>query len=495
MKTLLIVEDEKLIRQGIKAMAQRSGVPIEAIIECNSGEAALKIIKGQKIDVMLTDIRMPKMDGIELVRKMQDCEHIPATVAISGYDDFSYAVEMLRNGVREYILKPVERDKLAEILKKLNKELEYLDRQEKANKRMRWQQIKQLMLGTSMSGEEKTAIERHYTDEFVKGKFRVCCQNTGKWTNHEEVNYIFLECVGENDVVIVPDADVRMFLGNEFQNGYVGISSAYQGIENLSAAYEEALKMRRQAFMRGRDKIFFDEYAKDTERVPENLTQEALKLISDDAKLQRVHLLGTRRTEELIRSFDGLFFVAQNGYISPAQFEESIKGFLKDVEVTYRNLFTQEGSTFEECRSEVMIIWDEDYIDAYKEKLMHFILMLQEKLGNQGEISKNAQKMRAAIEYIEEHYAEELNMAVVSNYISMNYSLFSYSFKQYTGINFVNYLKDIRMREAKKLLSDTDMRIIEISQKVGYDNEKHFMKLFKSTYGISPTEYRKNMNR
>ena len=76
----------------------------------------------------------------------------------------------------------------------------------------------------------------------------------------------------------------------------------------------------------------------------------------------------------------------------------------------------------------------------------------------------------------------------------MNYSLFSYSFKQYTGSNFVNFLKDIRMKKAKELLAETDMKIIEISQQVGYDNEKHFMKLFKATCGVSPSEYRKNMN-
>lgn len=97
------------------------------------------------------------------------------------------------------------------------------------------------------------------------------------------------------------------------------------------------------------------------------------------------------------------------------------------------------------------------------------------------------------VERIEEHYASDLNMAVVSNYLSMNYSLFSYSFKQYTGSNFVNYLRDIRMKEAKRLLAGTDMRIAEISQAVGYENEKHFMKLFKGCCGVSPSEYRRNM--
>ena len=83
-------------------------------------------------------------------------------------------------------------------------------------------------------------------------------------------------------------------------------------------------------------------------------------------------------------------------------------------------------------------------------------------------------------------------MAVVSNHISMNYSLFSYVFKQYTGHNFVNYLKNLRVNEAKRLLEETDLKVNEISGKVGYNNEKHFMKIFKNTCGVSPTEYRKN---
>ena len=85
MKTVLIVEDEKMIRQGMKAMVQRSGVPVEVIMECSNGQMALEILKEQKIDVMFTDIRMPKMDGIALVQAMQECEHVPLTVAVSGY--------------------------------------------------------------------------------------------------------------------------------------------------------------------------------------------------------------------------------------------------------------------------------------------------------------------------------------------------------------------------------------------------------------------------
>ena len=119
MKTVLIVEDEKLIRQGLRKMIQRSGVPVEVIMECNNGETALEILKEQSIDVMFTDIRMPKMDGIELVERMQECEHIPLTVAISGYDDFEYAKQAIKIGVAEYLLKPVSSAVLLEHLSEI----------------------------------------------------------------------------------------------------------------------------------------------------------------------------------------------------------------------------------------------------------------------------------------------------------------------------------------------------------------------------------------
>ena len=116
MKSLLIVEDEKMIRQGLRVMIQRSGVPVDVILECKNGEEALAVLETQRIDVMFTDIRMPRMDGIELTKRVQELAHPPLIVAVSGYDDFSYAVEMLRNGVREYLLKPVDKNKLFAVL-------------------------------------------------------------------------------------------------------------------------------------------------------------------------------------------------------------------------------------------------------------------------------------------------------------------------------------------------------------------------------------------
>lgn len=105
---------------------------------------------------------------------------------------------------------------------------------------------------------------------------------------------------------------------------------------------------------------------------------------------------------------------------------------------------------------------------------------------------ENKQKIHQAVQYVQAHFREPLNMAEVSNRVSMNYSLFSTLFKQYTGVNFVNYLQNLRINETKHLLETTDWHIYEIGRCVGFTDDKHFLKTFKSVTGFSPTEYRKS---
>ena len=155
----------------------------------------------------------------------------------------------------------------------------------------------------------------------------------------------------------------------------------------------------------------------------------------------------------------------------------------------YKNVLANK----EEDINELADIYAFETIDVYMDVIKEWINHFNELVGQDIDEHKTNIKMQKAIEYIKEKYATDLNMAVVSNYISMNYSLFSYTFKQYTGTNFVNYLKNIRVGEAKKLLTETDMKINEISQAVGYDHEKHFMKTFKSITGLTPSQYRNNL--
>ncbi|MNG12783.1 HTH-type transcriptional activator Btr [compost metagenome] len=98
--------------------------------------------------------------------------------------------------------------------------------------------------------------------------------------------------------------------------------------------------------------------------------------------------------------------------------------------------------------------------------------------------------MKKATQYIQENFDKDLNMAMVSNHVSFNYSYFSQAFKEYTGESFVHYLKRLRIERARELLATTDFKVYEISEKAGFENVKHFSRVFKEMEGVSPQEYR-----
>ena len=473
MKKVLVVEDEKLIRQGIAAMIKRSGVTVEEVIECSNGVAALDVLSQQHVDVMFTDIRMPKMNGIELAQAVQDLDNPPLTVAISGYDDFSYAVEMMRHGVREYILKPVEREKLKDVLMKLDTEINHRMEDKEKTQAMDNQLLKYMLQDKDLSAEDVALVAEKLDSEV--GSEYVVVVATEEAVLKTPVG-ITLNAVHGGNVFIVPPESQE-----EIQNTrYIGVSEKGSGAGELKEAYEQAFYRRVEAFMQNMSVVDCK-----LPEVPEELKKVALKLTEESAVKARVQLVGTDRDKELKQEWNGFFIAASRGQIEPTVFLEAIDVFVNEFTSIYKF----------KVLDELMEPLKVDCLDSYREKFMSFLLEIQAKIQADSDVDVTAAKIQEAVSYINENYATDLNMAVVSNHISMNYSLFSAEFKNYTGTNFVNYVKDLRMNEAKKLLTETNLKVNEISAKVGYDNEKHFMKSFKVYAGVSPSEYRKNAMR
>ncbi|MBQ7359013.1 MAG: response regulator [Lachnospiraceae bacterium] len=479
MHTLLIVEDEKLIRQGIKTMIQRSGVPVEHILECNNGLDAMEVLKANHVDVMFTDIRMPKMDGIELVNAIQQLPEPPLTVAVSGYDDFSYAVEMLRKGVREYILKPVDRDQIKSILEKLNAELEEKQASNDKNKTIFLQQLKYYMTQPEMESGEAMAIEATLAEQFPFEMYHVCVLSATGAQTRAEKEYIFLGEDRKQEIYVVSQDYLETLLKEELMDRFVGVSEAFRSVNQLRNAFKQAWHSRKEAFWTCRSAVYYSQ-KKETGSGLE-LTTNMLEQIAQQ--------LGTEKYADGLKALQRIFQNARLGSYGKTVLENGMEYLLEEILRTYRKVIPAEKSdmkTFFE-------IYGFDSLNDMEDELMGWLEQVCDTINSHFDDHKNEQKIKQAIAYIQKNYHTDLNMAVVSNEISMNYSLFSFMFKQYTGSNFVNYLKEIRIGEAKKLLGDTDMKIVEISQAVGYENEKHFMKTFKSMCGVSATEYRRNV--
>lgn len=496
MNTVLIVEDEKMIRQGIRAIVQRSGVPVQNIMECNNGQLALEILQNQPVDVMFTDIRMPKMTGIELVEAMQQLEHKPLTVAISGYDDFTYAVQMMRMGVREYILKPIERERIIAILEKFEEELQQADQSAQRAVEIGCQQLKYLILNDNITPREVQTVVHQFEKQLLNQEYMVCCCERTADEAERNSGCLFLGEIEENSVYIVGRESKEFLLKNDLRDFHTGVSGVHCGVADVKTAYREAKAARIEAFLRMRHEVQYSvgQYPVAQNPPPQdNTVQRGEETIQgrpvEDRMRQIAQMIGTDRIAGALKMTEQFFSEVKWGRHSAEIFEKSIHMLIDEIGQIYHNVLREKEEELVRFRN----IYQFSQIDELMEELTGWMIGFHEKIDTEFDDYRNKSRMEQAVAYIQENYATDLNMAVVSNHVSMNYSLFSYAFKEYTGKNLVNYLKELRVNEAKRLLAETDLRVIEISQRVGYENEKHFMKIFKSVSGVSPTEYRKNM--
>lgn len=478
MKTLLIVEDEKMIRRGIATMAARCSVEIGEIIECRNGVEAMEILSSRQIDTVFTDIRMPKMDGIELAAQIEHLEEKPDVVVISGYDDFNYAVEMLKHGVFDYILKPVKREKIEEVLKALQKKQDKKHLKKEGIVQSLQNQIKYFLL-SDLPENEWESMEQQYKEIFREEPYVMAVYAMEQSHVIPEVMTMYLDHVEGQEVVFISRGVYEQW-ENMTQADYIGISGVHESLRECRQAYQEAKNARLEAFIKGRHKVIFEE--KEIAKYPEEK--------EDDLFVEQfAQKFSTKDRDAAVRKLLNMHFEARHGNISPERILHITECVQKRLLEMYHHVIPEEKKESLVCLAPLAF----GSMDMYMEKLKEWMEALSDCLTEQFISDQNKRKIREAVQFIHENYQKDLNMALVSNHVSMNYSLFSIAFKEYTGINFVNYLKEIRVKNAKRLLEETDWKIQEIGRMVGYENDKHFMKTFKNVCGVSPSEYRRNL--
>ena len=281
------------------------------------------------------------------------------------------------------------------------------------------------------------------------------------------------------DIFILGKEKVEELKSIEGISSFAGLSDVCSDSKELKRAYKEALLRRENAFCR---KVALFSEDRNTS-VAQSLLESGKKLCEKEAVAARVQLIGTSRSDDLEKEWNAFFTSVQRGQIIPEDFRSAMDEFAAEYLKVYQK----------EVDSELLMPFSFLTIEDYRQCFMDFARRASAEHQQPDGADQTRLKIQEAINYIKENYKTDINMAVVSNEVSMNYSLFSSAFKNYTGTNFVGFVRDLRIGEAKKLLATTPLKVNEISARVGYDNEKHFMKSFKAIVGVSPSEYRKNM--
>ena len=473
MNKLVIADDEKKVRNRVISIIESAHIPISEIIECDNGEKALDIIKNEEIDVLITDVNMPQLDGIMLAREIKKLGCNTKIIVISWYNDFDYAVNLLRSGVREYLLKPINKDDMINIMRLLQNELNDEKKEYKDNVNLLYDQIKHAFYHRDFYGDSinKTIIKlKHKVKET---NYVIICTNYKQEKNISD-NEFFFDSISGHNIIMTNPKNVNELLEGKLKGYGVGVSKVYNDLNLVYLASKEAIGKRKDNyFIRLNNPNCIRE-------------EKATKVCEIDNIIQ---LIGTARLETACKYFAILVNMVKCCEIEIPQFEGIVTEILNKIQSNYGGIIEEKNLNIKE----LLNIYKCTNIDTYSNELFKLVKIINIKITNECEKYKIKIKMEEAIKYIDENYKNEINMTMVSNYVSMNYSVFSLDFKEYTGKNFVNYLKDIRLQEAKRLLDETDMKIIEIGEAIGYENDKHFLKVFKGAYSVTSSEYRKNI--
>jgi len=505
---------------------------MEVVAEAHNGFEALEMIDKHQPGVVITDIRMPGMDGITLLEKARekgvDCDF----VVVSGHQDFEYAKNAIKYGVENYILKPVDEDELMITLYKIAERIvskqHAADQQntlesklvESADK-LKVHFVRKLLQDGLPEAMDLKSMENDFSFGFRPGKFRCiifridstfeqkpnadamdillgklmreagklfdqCCSAYYGYKEEESIVYIVNYPPGESikERIKVAFPDIRSIVA--VYSHYlltVGEGSEVSDIEEIHISYMEADKAIKYRLIDGLNKLIDSESL----RFRSECTAQ---IMSGDAKRQFISLIESVNVDGMelwIKEHFKCFTESKN--INPLDAFDFIKDLLRLFYSTLVEMSYQQDVEQSVAKAFESISWANTMQKISARLTGHIIEVLKEF---RTEKENNVRKpIIEAKRYINENYMENINLNDVAQAVFLNPNYFSTLFKKEAGLSFIDYLTQCRIDVSKDLLKDRKSRIADVAQKVGYQDPKHFSKTFKKAVGITPAEYKK----
>lgn len=536
MYKLLIVEDERVIAQGIAKSNPWEEWGFEVMGICANGEEAVAFINRDKPDLVLSDIRMPKMDGIALMQYLNAQYPEIKIVILSGYNDFEYLQMAIRNHVAEYLLKPTLLEEFEQLFRKMKDVLDE-EQQQRAEQELYWKcrEFNALLKGYGYSEEfvEKFFYRRD-TDSYRV--VQLCIQKNGgggkdeNIVHNKEWRYQKKQSVVEIVNKYLQDSEMSGFFLCNYEDFIIGILCIDEGtaereiedrilammdvaedgtglllhcaISSLCGDYRMLPQCYEQTKYCIGQKLLLDTdgriiwYRQTRDEKPD--TEFDYFGIGFDEKSILKYILNQDR-EQLEKELTGVF----------DSFREMVEKGSEYVDLHYINrvcmevLFSVSREIYrynvhpEKLMSEheyhYMDVFDTPALEGKLDFLMGiFELFIQECSAQKETISKTGELARLVRHIIDEEYMSNfISLEYVAEKVHKNPSYISKVFKNEFDCNFSTYVTDRRLERSKELLTDHGVKVYEIAESLGWADVSNFIKLFKKKFGVSPDEYRK----
>lgn len=476
MYNFLLVDDEALIRKGTLKKIEKLALPIRCVAEAANGKEAIAQLNTMTIDFVITDMDMPEVDGVALLDYLKSNFPLLPIIVISGYENFDYVKKALQANAINYILKPFSKE---DILKALNETFVKLD-STLASK----ENEEEMIVNTILGHKTQLAINAL----IAKTKPGKSYQLALLALNQEEVFpieaikpfTIFIAPIKAKTqlvIAIVEHAALPTFLEQAAANCLLGISKEITNFSEIHHYYLQCIDaLNSRTATSPNATIFVDETFK-TASYSFEKTAEVMYLIEAGKSVA----LQEKLTEYFMHFMESqkpsLYTLKQIGL----SLIEKSKNLLDEF------YHTKSNYTFPEVFKELM---EQHFI--FPEVLSYFIDFLStiakgmayEKIYASNDVIENIQT------YLEKHYKDPINLDLLADLFYINQSYLSSLFKEKTGRKYIDYLNQLRIEEAKRMLCSTDRKAGLIAKSIGYENEKYFFRVFKKYTNTTPEQYR-----
>ena len=538
MYKLLLVDDEVLVREAIAENIHWNELGYELLSVCENGKEAIEYIKKNKVDVVITDICMPFIDGIDLSKYIYE-NHLPINVIIfSGYNEFEYAKKAIKYGVSEYLSKPVTAYELSEILgnlkKNLDKKREVEAEFDKLNKSyfknrilIQSKIIEKLIMGNEIEEESRKEIEE-YGLQMDYLEYRVAIieidiysdlynANEDKIKKGEMKSFVIYNisdeiikkynagevCKGDNNkgLILLWTNHSREFedkinlIFKEIQEEVfkvlkltitISVGEIVYSLSDLHKSYKDAEQLLLYRYLWDENQIFDREKLKNKLNGSVNLDNVIDKVILG------IKLNEKKQIEEKIIEIQELL---KNAYIRKNKICLYLFEIVSQACDLLRTYNLTDDFIYRKKEEVITRITESRSLREAMLILKEFCYMSCDEMYKQRDSDGNKQAM-LTLDYIEKHYGDfDLNLNVICSYVCVSISHFSTIFKNYTGDTFMEVLMRTRMQKAKELLENTSLKNYEISEKVGFRDPHYFSIAFKKATGKSPKEYVKEVRK
>lgn len=506
----ILVDDEVIIREGISNFIDWNALGLELIGQAANGQEAETLIEVGAPEIIITDVKMPRMDGIELLALAKEKQPDCVVIMISSYDEFAYAQQALNLGAFAYLLKPIDTDRLIELLKEAAQRIELLHSKRNMLVQARADVLENKLKVLAFGGGADTFTdgEKKFLESFRE--FSVITVFTGtpvfneetfyekleqeiqNWMQEQEKNVLVKRFQKQRGIVVfclfhrtdqnAAIRDLHHIYAGYYKECVLGISERQRTFEELTVACRQSMEAVEYRFFTKETMIFYEDTCEKAE--------EKFQEVPDWSEQLKI-VLKERTPEQICRFTDRVLVCILEQKMPMVMAHTSMASILMEMIRELREAGGKPEDLFFSVPDMISSVLDEKDPVMMTDRLCQILQNVAKYMENLEELRPGSAIYKAK-RYIEEHYQDAaLRLEDVAEYVYISPSYFSTMFNKEMKIPFGSYLTQVRMEKAMQLLKTSDLKIYEIAERTGYQNVSWFTVAFKKYTGKSPGEYRK----